>query len=734
MLDIWIGVFCKMPGAENLFNLVKHKRRNVENKLIWFVSLFVVAIFISMMMIYYKIMLSVYSEQLVKSNESVLDQIVIAFESVTKQTMNSVYNIPLYDNEIRTLMREYGGEVSDKMDIIRKLNSIVLGNEYMSTACLYITRDDIIFDADSGNSSSLENFFDKSALQDVEEGGIRIIDPRIMEIHMQKKLLLTVVCPLPIPVSDNGYEGFFIVYIDIQKMYNNILKKINVRGNMDFYVYNADNVIVLHKDEGKLNKKFDTGSLRAGIDTNISIPGERFARKTSISSRRYSNQLKWNFFLKTDFDSPLNQVLRLYSFAVYFLIIILVSLPLVIFIVKYSVRPIKKAITSYNDKLWKDFITNGYVDTEEMKKLFAYENYDYTNQHCAVMVFQIYKLDSREKGIKEHITESIQRYFASVSSISGTKIIITGKDSMAVVLYFRKDNSIQSSEAKLTGIAGKLYESLNPDFKKTTCLAVSLPKDSLSLLSMAYMECMEILKYRIYAASNLLRYSDIMDKKNWQEYPYETERQLINNIVIGNPETCRSLAEKFLESLAGTACRIQDSEFKSCVYQLQAAIMKNVTNLQLSNTIDYYTVEIMELYEFDAIKQKLLEMIEKILQEINKKDKDDEYLLYGKISGYVEANYKREDFNMNKAADELKLNRNYLAKLVKMHASENFNDYVNSKRIMEAKRLLTGSDRSIEEITHCVGFNYSHYFIKVFKSIEGITPGKYREKFQGEKI
>jgi YesN/AraC family two-component response regulator len=31
---------------------------------------------------------------------------------------------------------------------------------------------------------------------------------------------------------------------------------------------------------------------------------------------------------------------------------------------------------------------------------------------------------------------------------------------------------------------------------------------------------------------------------------------------------------------------------------------------------------------------------------------------------------------------------------------------------------------TVEEIAKAAGYNYSYYFIKIFKSIEGVTPGR----------
>ncbi|NLM75881.1 MAG: helix-turn-helix transcriptional regulator [Clostridiaceae bacterium] len=85
------------------------------------------------------------------------------------------------------------------------------------------------------------------------------------------------------------------------------------------------------------------------------------------------------------------------------------------------------------------------------------------------------------------------------------------------------------------------------------------------------------------------------------------------------------------------------------------------------------------------------------------------------------------DLFLNSAADALGLNRNYLSKLVKEKSGDTFNKYVSRKRIDLAKKLLQDKEIPVEDIAYKTGFSYSHYFIKVFKKYEGVTPGQYRE-------
>lgn len=54
-------------------------------------------------------------------------------------------------------------------------------------------------------------------------------------------------------------------------------------------------------------------------------------------------------------------------------------------------------------------------------------------------------------------------------------------------------------------------------------------------------------------------------------------------------------------------------------------------------------------------------------------------------------------------------------------------DYINRERIKLAKRLLNDTNKSITAISYECGFSDVNYFVRLFKSKESITPGKYRE-------
>ena len=53
-------------------------------------------------------------------------------------------------------------------------------------------------------------------------------------------------------------------------------------------------------------------------------------------------------------------------------------------------------------------------------------------------------------------------------------------------------------------------------------------------------------------------------------------------------------------------------------------------------------------------------------------------------------------------------------------------DYINNERIKLSKQLLAQKNKSIKEIALQCGFSDENYFVRLFKKIEGITPGAYQ--------
>jgi len=83
--------------------------------------------------------------------------------------------------------------------------------------------------------------------------------------------------------------------------------------------------------------------------------------------------------------------------------------------------------------------------------------------------------------------------------------------------------------------------------------------------------------------------------------------------------------------------------------------------------------------------------------------------------------------SINYFSDKIFLSPNYLSDLMKKETGKSAKDHINDFVIEKAKTLLLSSNDSIGELSFTLGFNYPHYFSRLFKSKTGITPQEYRQ-------
>lgn len=93
--------------------------------------------------------------------------------------------------------------------------------------------------------------------------------------------------------------------------------------------------------------------------------------------------------------------------------------------------------------------------------------------------------------------------------------------------------------------------------------------------------------------------------------------------------------------------------------------------------------------------------------------------------------YKQNDLKITQVALQLQTNRTYVSNLINSEFKCTFSEFVNQYRIQEAKKLLDSSKHqnyTLDFIADAAGFGSVNSFIRIFKEMEGTTPGKYREK------
>lgn len=126
-----------------------------------------------------------------------------------------------------------------------------------------------------------------------------------------------------------------------------------------------------------------------------------------------------------------------------------------------------------------------------------------------------------------------------------------------------------------------------------------------------------------------------------------------------------------------------------------------------------------------------IEIDEKEVPEIDLKNENSVKLKEKLLDLFLkEEVYKIPDLKITDVSEKLNTNRTYISKLINTEFSCTFSEFVNRYRVVEAKKLLqeeSSKNYSLDYISEKSGFGSMVNFMRVFRDIEGTTPGKYRE-------
>lgn len=94
------------------------------------------------------------------------------------------------------------------------------------------------------------------------------------------------------------------------------------------------------------------------------------------------------------------------------------------------------------------------------------------------------------------------------------------------------------------------------------------------------------------------------------------------------------------------------------------------------------------------------------------------------VREWIKSNYAHP-FKITDLAEEFGYQANYLSTLFKRSMGISIIEYTNKIRIEAAKSLLETHGLDAKAVAYSCGFADEKYFMKVFKKLEGVTPGQY---------
>ena len=138
-------------------------------------------------------------------------------------------------------------------------------------------------------------------------------------------------------------------------------------------------------------------------------------------------------------------------------------------------------------------------------------------------------------------------------------------------------------------------------------------------------------------------------------------------------------------------------------------------------------IEILEFKSLSDFASAMKKFIDAFCDAIGDLEESRRNELKQNVIRHLNTHYNSSDLSLESVAGAFNLTTTYLSRFFKDETGVNYLEYVTQLRMNEAKEQLTNTSKSIKAIMSSVGYMDTASFVRKFKSIEGITPGQYRQ-------
>lgn len=214
-------------------------------------------------------------------------------------------------------------------------------------------------------------------------------------------------------------------------------------------------------------------------------------------------------------------------------------------------------------------------------------------------------------------------------------------------------------------------------------------------------------------------------------YPIELEKALQSSIIERDGKHSRELLNKLLGQIFfhsnGDFKVIKARVLELIVLLSRSAIDGGADIDQIFSLNNDYMQEVERFNSLEKLSLWLTGVINRFVSYVfefgDVKHTDTIY----KITDYIKNNYMKK-ISLNDIAAHVYLSKSYVSKIFKEEMDITLSEYTNKIRIEKSKVLLLSASLTLVDVANLVGFEDQSYFSKIFKSITGVSPGKYREK------
>lgn len=290
---------------------------------------------------------------------------------------------------------------------------------------------------------------------------------------------------------------------------------------------------------------------------------------------------------------------------------------------------------------------------------------------------------------------------------------------------------LENVKGNLLEVVRKGQDFIQEKFNIYSSISLSDIHHTVLGISQAYREALDAMEYRVILGSGgVIRYEDIKSPKgNVYTYPVEAEYKLINCIKEGNAQSAGEIVEDILgANLSGSSLSAEAG--KCLLFDLTGTILKVATQVcsePFLNDLQPMVNRLLKSGTIPEMKNKMNRVLALLCEHVSSQQiRQTGSVLCADILRYVQEKFYDVNLNVTSVGEHFDRTPHYLSKLVKQQTGIGLHEYIDKLRIEKAKELILLDGLTINETAERVGYVNSNVFIRSFKKLEGVTPGKYK--------
>nr|WP_246061823.1 AraC family transcriptional regulator [Paenibacillus oralis] len=294
-----------------------------------------------------------------------------------------------------------------------------------------------------------------------------------------------------------------------------------------------------------------------------------------------------------------------------------------------------------------------------------------------------------------------------------------GNDKTAILLQLRHGQGAPENKLmEAIGVAGQLL-------KLSVSAGLSMPQADCTRLKQSLLEAENALTYRLYQGyGKVISFREVAGHEVEEPIPVDgLLEELIIAALQGDEKSSEEHLHRMIEDIRGWY------GYPSAALAYLQAAAERVGQL---GTGDEGALEARFVtLKLEDIRSELLNRVRSVSRSFRKRIESKDFILCHRMIDYMKQ-HLGETIGIPEIAESIKASSSLASQIFKQETGKTIYNYLTRIRMDRAAELLLKSDYKIAEIARMVGYQHENSFIRSFRKVKDVTPGKYRDvmKFQ----